>query len=216
MNANTPLTPDVQKKADSRRKRKALLAGGVVLGLGAVITLAAWSDDVFADGVFDTGTFNIEGSANGTDWDEHATEGEAAKLSFQINALQMAPNETVYAPFSIRTDSGTSLPGEITLTGTLADGAYAGLLTYEIFEEDSHDANCNPDDASALGTPWAAPTLANAAAAPTTSPIAIGAEQESPAHLCIAVTLANQTAVEAVTDTSTESSVIWEFNGLST
>ncbi|MFN3340157.1 MAG: SipW-dependent-type signal peptide-containing protein, partial [Dietzia sp.] len=56
LNANDTITPDAQQKQDRARKRKALLAGGVVLGLGAAVTLAAWSDDVFANGIFNTGT----------------------------------------------------------------------------------------------------------------------------------------------------------------
>ncbi|MDV8001645.1 SipW-dependent-type signal peptide-containing protein [Rhodococcus sp. IEGM 1408] len=38
------------------------MAGGVVLGLGAAVTLAAWSDGVFADGNFQTGEANLLGS----------------------------------------------------------------------------------------------------------------------------------------------------------
>ena len=39
-------SPAPSVKLDRNRKRKALLAGGVVLGLGATMTLAAWTDDV--------------------------------------------------------------------------------------------------------------------------------------------------------------------------
>lgn len=216
MDSQNQITTDVQRQQDRKRKRKALLAGGVVLGLGAAATLAAWSDDVFADGVFNTGTFNIESSANGTVWDEHETEGSAAPLSFELTATQMAPDQTVYAPFSIRTDDDTSLDGEVALTGTIADGAYAGLLTYQIFEVEAHGENCNPEDSAELANEWAESTLANAATAPDTDPIAIAANAADEANLCIAVTLADQEAVEDAEDNTEPTSVIWEFNGQST
>ncbi|XSS44541.1 SipW-dependent-type signal peptide-containing protein [Propionibacteriaceae bacterium Y1685] len=39
------------------RKFRAALAGGLVLGIGAVVTLAAWTDDENAAGQFSAGTF---------------------------------------------------------------------------------------------------------------------------------------------------------------
>lgn len=216
MDASTPMPADLQRQQDRKRKRKAILAGGVVLGLGAAVTLAAWSDDVFANGTFNTGSFNLEGSADGENWAEHETTGAAAPLSFTINALQMSPDETVYAPFSIRTDEDTSLPGEVTLIETTANGPYAGLLTYKIFNTgDTHGAGCNASNPSGLTDTWADSTDAGSVPTAPTAPIAIGAATTAPAHLCIAVTLSGQDDVEAATGTG-NTTVTWEFNGLST
>ncbi|MGO2139648.1 MAG: SipW-dependent-type signal peptide-containing protein [Leucobacter sp.] len=57
-----------EDSAQSRRgwtKARALLAGGLVLGVGAAVTLAAWTDNEWVRGVFGTGTFGIEGSTDG-------------------------------------------------------------------------------------------------------------------------------------------------------
>lgn len=140
MSANSPLTPDAQKKADSRRKRKAILAGGVVLGLGAAVTLAAWSDDVFADGVFTSGQFNIQGNASTLDalptdgWEDYNTSDGAAPLSFSTGFNAMVPGTTVYSPISLRIDPDKAANSA---TVTLADASSTGdpnlmaLLTYE-------------------------------------------------------------------------------------
>ncbi|SFH86076.1 hypothetical protein E3O11_09355 [Cryobacterium levicorallinum] len=52
---------------DSRQKRnrriRAVLAGGLVLGLGAAVTLAAWNDSEFARGSFAASGFNLVGSS---------------------------------------------------------------------------------------------------------------------------------------------------------
>lgn len=153
MDASTPMPADLQRQQDRKRKRKAILAGGVVLGLGAAVTLAAWSDDVFADGVFDTGSFNMQGNASPTtaedSWLEHHTEaatdgaGPAAltfrqELSDSANPTTLQYNETVWAPFSVRLDADTDTPGTFSLTGidfgtgTSALTA-AGVLKYSVY-----------------------------------------------------------------------------------
>jgi predicted ribosomally synthesized peptide with SipW-like signal peptide len=44
-----------QQGSTKKRKVRALLAGGLVLGVGAAITLAAWTDNVFGNSDFATG-----------------------------------------------------------------------------------------------------------------------------------------------------------------
>ena len=54
-----------REKTEHTRKRagivRAILAGGLVLGVGAAVTLAAWNDSEFATGTFGAGSFNLEG-----------------------------------------------------------------------------------------------------------------------------------------------------------
>ena len=50
---------------DGNRKILAVLAGGLVLGVGVAVTLAAWNDSEFATGTFTAGSFNLEGSTTG-------------------------------------------------------------------------------------------------------------------------------------------------------
>ncbi|WP_194860689.1 SipW-dependent-type signal peptide-containing protein [Dietzia sp. SYD-A1] len=123
MNANQPPTPDDHLKQQERsRKRKALLAGGVVLGLGAAITLAAWSDDVFADGVFNTGTIELQGNVTGAGTVGNTTPGWAnydgpdsnpangtGALAFPFRPQTLVPFEPVYAPIALRLSNDTTI-----------------------------------------------------------------------------------------------------------
>lgn len=92
------------------RKIRAIAAGGAVLGLGAVVTLAAWSDSEFAQGMFGTGTFGIEAATGEGTYGEHATEGEALELAFPLDegetAVDLAPGETVTATWNIKNVEG--------------------------------------------------------------------------------------------------------------
>lgn len=96
-------------KTTASRKKKALLASGTVLGVGAVITLAAWNDSVWGEGTFGTGenTWNIEGSFDGgTVWDEFVTQGTAGTMNFNSIALDLAPGESTYALVGLREEFG--------------------------------------------------------------------------------------------------------------
>ena len=50
-----------QDKRDRRRKVAALLAGGLVVGVGTAATLAAWNDSEFATSCYSAGNFNFKG-----------------------------------------------------------------------------------------------------------------------------------------------------------
>lgn len=97
--------PDETNVARTRsRKRKALLAGGTVLGLGAAVTLAAWTDDVWVSGAFSAGTFNVQGAVDpsGIAWQDYDSEGGAGPLAFTVNPTPMTPGDSVYAPLNLR------------------------------------------------------------------------------------------------------------------
>lgn len=199
---------------DRKRKRKALLAGGLVLGLGAAATLAAFSDDVFGSGSFNTGDFNIQGSADGTGYAEHSTAGDAADLTFALNALQMSPGQTVYAPFSIRIDADSTLDGEITHDFVEASGTLAGLLTYSMA---SNSADCSVDAPPATFD-WGTNVSVNG---PTAGDSEVALESNgagtagTPIQVCIAVTLDdNQAAVDAA-DKTNPTTVTWGWNAQS-
>lgn len=121
-----------QSRTDTKRKIRALLAGGVVLGVGAAVTLAAWTDQEWAVGNFAAGSFNIEGSTDGTTFTDHASEDGAAVLDFQVGADNLSPGDTVAAPFVLRTDSATSYPATVELTSSTGTGDNAPNLTYGI------------------------------------------------------------------------------------
>ena len=210
---SSPLSANASVQ-DRKRKRKALLAGGLVLGLGAAATLAAFSDDVFGSGSFNTGDFNIEGSADGTVYDEHSTAGEAADLTFELNALQMSPGQTVYAPFSIRIDEDSTLDGTITHNFVEADGTLADLLTYSMA---SNSANCSVENPPATFD-WGTDVSVNGATAGDTEVDlasngagAVG----TPIQVCIAVTLDDNQDLVNVADKTEPTTVTWGWNAQS-
>lgn len=100
-------------KQDRYRKGRAVAAAGIVLGIGAVITLAAWNDSEFAEGIFGTGSYNVVSSEEGPEatFVDHP-ESDAAELNFQ--ASNVAPGGEYAAGFWLRTDAGTSYDGVVT------------------------------------------------------------------------------------------------------
>ena len=89
------ITPDHDTEfAPSGRRRKITkfaLAGVAVLGVGAALTSAAWSDNVFFGGDASTATLDLEGSADGVNW----AEGDNAGLPITIPELEnVGPGQT--------------------------------------------------------------------------------------------------------------------------
>ena len=94
------------------------------MGLGATYTLASWTDSEWVWGGASgntpgvgTSTFDVEQFTEGTWHDDESNPGGA--LDFTTAALALAPDDTVYAPVSLRTKAG-SIGGEATLTGAVA------------------------------------------------------------------------------------------------
>ncbi|MEH6623763.1 MAG: SipW-dependent-type signal peptide-containing protein [Dietzia maris] len=110
------MVPRTQPDPGSRgRRRKALLAGGAILGLGAAATLAAWTDDVWVSATFTTDTFDVQGFSDTTEgWDDHPSDESVAVFqpaigtvvpgstrSYSRFGLRMAPGSTVGATVAI-------------------------------------------------------------------------------------------------------------------
>ena len=114
-----------QKRRRLRNRRiKAILAGGLVFGIGAAATLAAWTDTEEASGSFKAGTFNIDLSVNGSNWNNTST--------MTFNATGMYPGSKVYAPVFIRTTPDTTIDGDLKVSsgGTGSTSGIAGALVY--------------------------------------------------------------------------------------
>jgi predicted ribosomally synthesized peptide with SipW-like signal peptide len=97
-----------------RRQVQALAAGGLVLGVGATATIAAWTDQTFGSGEFSTGTFSIEANTDGDiegDW--------ASTNTMQFVSDNWFPGQTEVAPVLIRTSPDTTYDGEITVESEL-------------------------------------------------------------------------------------------------
>ena len=110
------------------RRLRALAAGGAVLGLGAVVTLAAWSDVQTFEGSFQAGSFGILGSADGQNWSNNTDT--PLELTFD-GSDNLVPGTAVYAGYHLK-NIGT-IPAHITYS-VAAQGALTldNGLTYQV------------------------------------------------------------------------------------
>lgn len=185
---------------------RAILAGGIVLGVGAAITLAAWNSSDFATGTFTAGTFAIEGSTDGTTYNNHPAAPGAA-LSFTDPVSDLSPNSVVYSSYWVELAANTTDNGTVTVSSGTTSGTLTGL-TYSIVQTSS--ATC---DASTTGTGVVAANTALGTVPPNaTFNLTAGSPATSagtPVHLCITVT-AGSSLVQGTTGTAT-----WDFTATS-
>jgi predicted ribosomally synthesized peptide with SipW-like signal peptide len=132
------------------RKRKgiirAILAGGVVLGVGAAVTLAAWNASEFATGTFQAGTFTLEGSTDGTAYASHPA-APGATLAFSAGVNNLSPSATTYSAYWVRLGAGTTANATVTLQSGGTSGTVTNL-TYSLLQL-AAAGTCN---ATATGT----------------------------------------------------------------
>lgn len=102
------------------RKVRAIAAGSAVVGLGAALTLAAWSDSEFARGTFSTAHFGIQGAAGDNNFADHPTEAEALTLAFSP-AQPMQPGQTVFQPYQLK-NIENGVDSTVTLTSETKSG----------------------------------------------------------------------------------------------
>lgn len=94
------------------RRARALLAGGVVLGLGTTATLAAYTDSEWATGSFSADAIfpdelALEGSPDGTVWSENVT------MKTTLDGTKMAVGQTYYSPLYLRTTDITNVAANV-------------------------------------------------------------------------------------------------------
>lgn len=193
------------KSAVSTRatKVRAILAGGLVLGLGATVVMAAWNDSEFGSGTFTAGTFDVQGSTDGVTYTSHAT-APGATLGFTVSPDNLAPGQTVYAPFALRLAAGTTTDATVTINAATASGTVTGL-TYELIQTAA--LGC---DAGTAGTATNVPAGSAITAAPASPEFtltngATTATAGDPAYFCFRVT-AGTGLVQGQTGTAT-----WQF-----
>lgn len=132
------------------RRLRAVLAGGLVLGVGAAVTLAAWTDQENGSGSFTASIFNTESSIDRTTW-AHNTNPPVATFTAVTG---MSPTVSSFAPFNVRTTTATSVAGSVTLTATtrtMTAGTLAEVLEYRIAHLTTATTVCNAANI-ALGT----------------------------------------------------------------
>lgn len=104
--------PNPSRNQRSRQVR-AFLASGLVLGVGATLTLASWNDAEYAGAEVEAGFFEVQGSTTGEEGSfTSSSEGAPHSLTFAPEAEQMYPGLSTYALFSIRARPG-SLGGTV-------------------------------------------------------------------------------------------------------
>ncbi len=81
-------------------KVRAVLAGALVLGVGATMTLASWTDTEFATGSFSASTFNTQSSIDNSTWADNIT---APGATITFSGSGMSPDTHRYGYVLIRT-----------------------------------------------------------------------------------------------------------------
>lgn len=185
------MTSSIERSASGARRRKvsAVLAGGLVLGVGAAVTLAAWNDSEFATGTFAAGSFNLEGSVDGTTFSDHDDADSAAVVFNTADHQNLSPGETVYEPFWLRLSETSTSAATVELEGvTGTGGENVPYLSYSIFEVDAECSATGVADAVEVGS---GATLGEAVSAQAISLAAGSGENPGEAaQLCFAVTAA--------------------------
>lgn len=184
-------------------RARALLAGGLVLGVGATATLAAWNDSEHLGGTVTAGHFTLEGSTDGSSYSTSTADSPHA-VSFSA-ADALVPGARSYAFFSVRTAAG-SAGGELQVQGDDGNvGALPDALTYAVRTVSGTtcdaDAFAGGGDVVGRGTPVTA-------AAETTQ--AVETDGASAVNYCLELTL----AADAPNEVQGESAApIWHVLG---
>ncbi|ATD70493.1 MULTISPECIES: SipW-dependent-type signal peptide-containing protein [Gordonia] len=195
-------TPTSAPLADERnrknRKRKAILASGAVLGIGAVVTLAAWNDTVFSNGTFGIGdtAWNVQGSVNGTDFLEYETSpgGTVAfPVELGVDPANLMPGQTTKGSFWLKETKG-NLAADITIHPSNATNTLGQALRVTV-----KDGTTNLISDQPLSSTTAA----------TTFQVAAGATKK----IDFEVTLPANANPNAIADTSVNA--IWEMRAQS-
>ncbi len=191
-----------------RRKVRALLAGGLVLGVGAAVTLAAWTDNVFGQAEFSASDWNIQGNFDGTTWDEYDTAADAGTFTFSPGFDALVPDDLVTAPLSLRVGdgSGGDFDADVTLQGAQlpASSPLSEFLQYSVYTGVPRAA-CVPDGDRAGGTRIVSDAPLDTPGSPFTLPA-----DGTAVDLCFEVYFQPQDAAADAAGTTT-GTVTWQF-----
>ncbi len=175
-----------------------------MLGVGAAVTIAAWTDTEWVFGGTDTGapigstSFEVQqnvydGGDGAAQFVDRETQSGAGGLNFTVTAGSLPPGVTVYAPMQLRTTAG-SIAGAVVLNagvdGSEVPTALFAALTYHVKTGVAQTA-CNSvgmagtaGDLVPVGSP-----LATAGTVPFAVPAGVAGAPGASVDLCFALTL---------------------------
>nr|WP_300150907.1 SipW-dependent-type signal peptide-containing protein [Propionicimonas sp.] len=187
------------------RKIAAVLAGGLVLGIGTMATLASWNDSEYASATFSSGTFRLQGSTDGVAFADHATSGDAASLTFTAPFDNLTPSDTIYAPYALRLTADTTNDATVAVTNPVTAGD-ASHLSYRLIQTDSFGC-----DAGSTGTELVATGPVGTASDAQTFELAKGegGADGQAVNLCFVVTAGSDLAQDQA------GSSTWQFTATS-
>lgn len=124
------------------RRSRALLAGGVVLGIGATATLAAYSDSEWASGAFSASpvvNLTLEGSPDGSAWSSDVI------MNATLDASRMIVGQTYYSPLYLRTTGTTNVDAnvEVSLPDLKGSTELADRVSVNIVQPANNECNSN-------------------------------------------------------------------------
>lgn len=102
------------RKVGTVRKMAAVLAGGLVLGIGAATTMAAWTDSQEVTATFKAGIFKLESKT--TEMEEDWKHWDSSlEIPLMMNASGMSPGASSFGFVDVRTTGDSTLGGETQL-----------------------------------------------------------------------------------------------------
>lgn len=201
--SSAPARAGARARSDRRRMLLAVIAGGVVLGVGTAVTLAVWNDSEFATGTFSSGQFDLQGSTDGAAFDSSPT-APGKTLTFELDADALSPGAVVYAPFAVQLSSDSDYEASVTLAQQVG-GTIGANLTYSVYDVGTFGATCSAATPP-TGTALVADRAASAAGTVDAFDLTAAA---TPTNLCFVVT-AGAGLPQGATGT-----VTWELAGAS-
>lgn len=193
---------------------RAALAGGLVLGLCAGLTVASWTDAEFVTGTFTGSTFELETSLNGG-----TSYSNAATISPSATGVYPGTTGAVYIPVIVRTSS-VSTGGTVSLSHA-AIGSPTGLTSVLHYRVIRGAATCTASAFTGSATyvvgssTFTAAPLVSAALASTPG-LALPAAAGTGITYCFEFSLAASGLLQTTYQSTTTSTMTWTFSGTST
>lgn len=130
-------------RADGRTwlRVRALLAGGLVLGVGATVTLASWNDSEYASGSFTTSTFDLQSSLTNVPA-TFSSHPVGAPLVMEFAATNMAPGSSRHEQIFIRNTGNIAGTYSFSAPAMITDDPSYPLESYLTYRSIESTAPC--------------------------------------------------------------------------